>query len=329
MSFKPAAGYGDMFSYTTAQARTDGFEVKNLSIPILRQAFSQLVFTRLLNQSRNAFGVGKGGTFTIPIALDWGAPTSVTPLTSGTAIGIGSQKLTSVSMAMYEYGTGVGYEGFTDWVTNLDIRNELVTTLGNHIGRMINWLDYDIISKTMWSIEVPATGSYRFIGSNRAGGTMQATYGELGPGGLAMAYDTFKKSLVMPATDRGLYLAVGNAESFRNLKQGSVFQNLSLYTDQRGLRYQILGEFMNFLFVETEELTSKGSIFLSGANVGGYGFGLNPRPFFYPDFGQDAGRLDVWKTLFYRGQGTIYRDIGTACIMVRANTAAFSYGNLG
>jgi len=327
MSFVPGYGYGNLFSYNTANARADGFEVKNLSTPILRQAFSQLVFTRLLNQSRNAYGVGKGGTFTIPIALDWGVPDSVSPLVSGTAIGLGTQKMTSVNMAMYEYGTGVAYEGFTDWVTNLDIRNELVTTLGNHIGRMINWLDYDIVSKSKFAIEVQVPGSYGFLATHRK--QAQATYGELGPGGLAMAYDIFKKSIVVPATDRGLYLAVGNAESFRHLKQGSVFQNLSLYTDQRGLRYQILGEFMNFLFIETEELTGKGTVFLAGANVGGYGFGLNPRPFFYPDFGQDAGRLDVWKTLFYRGQGTIYRDIGTALIAVRCNSAAYGYGSLG
>lgn len=327
MSFKPAVGYGDMFSYNVANIRADGFEVKGLAGTILRQAFSQLVFTRLLNQSNDAFGVGKGGTFTTPIFQDWGAPTAVTPLTSGTAIGIGTQKTTSVSMVMNEYGTGIGYEKLGDWMTNLDVRSQLITTLGNHIGRMVNWLDYDIVSKTIFSIEAVAAGSYRFLGTNRQ--QSQATYGEFGPGGLAFAYDTFKKSLVYPATDRGLYLAVGGAESFRHLKQGSVFQNLSLYTDQRGLKYQILGEFMNFLFVETEELTAKGTIFLSGANVGGYGFGMNPRPFYYPDFGDDAGRLNVWKVLFYRGQNAIWRDTGTACICARSSSSAYNYGALG
>lgn len=328
MSFKPAQGYGEMFSYNVANARADGFEVKSLSQSILRAAFGQLVFTRLLNQSKDAFGKGKGGTFTVPIAHDWGVPTSVAPLSSGTAISIGTQRMTSVSMSMFEYGTGIGYEGLTDWITNLDVRNQLITTLGNHVGRMINWLDYDIISNAQHSIEVVAAGSYNLrLGTSRR--QSQATYGELGPGGLALAYDTFRKSLVVPATERGLYLAVGNAESFRHLKQGSVFQNLSLYTDQRGLRYQILGEFMNFLFIETEELTGKGTVFVCGANVGGYGFGLPPKAYYYPDFGQDAGRLDVWKVLFYRGQGPIWRDSGTCAITIRSSSGLYNYNSLG
>ena len=49
-------------------------------------------------------------------------------------------------MTIKEYGTGVGYEGFVDYWTNLDIQQEINTTIGNHVGRMINWLHYDVIS---------------------------------------------------------------------------------------------------------------------------------------------------------------------------------------
>lgn len=331
MAFKGAAGYGDMYTYTGGNARADGFEPKHLAGSIMRQAISQLVFTRPLNQSTDAFGLGKGGTFTVPIFPDWGAPGTVSPLTSGTAIGIGTQVTDSVSFVMNEYGTGVGYETMGDWITNLDVRGQLVKTLGNHIGRMINWLDYDLAANSKFTIEIPTTGSVSNLqGTNRKGvGWNTGTWGELGMGAIALAYDSFRASRATPVTDRGMYVAIGNARTFRNLKQGSVFQNLSLYTDFQGLKYQVLGEFMNFVFIETEELTGNGTTFCYAANAGGYGFGKLPSVTYYPDFGQDAGRLAVWKILFYRGQGPIWRDKGTASVIIKSNTGAFSYGALG
>jgi hypothetical protein len=328
MGFVPGAGYGQFFSYDVAGIRGDGFEVQNMSPQILRHAFGQLVFARGMNQSRDAFGKGKGGTFTVPIFQDWGAPTSVTPLTTGTAIGIGTQHTDSVSMSIFEYGTGVGYEGMGDWITNLDVRNELVQTLGNHIARMINWLDYDTLVNTTFSIEKVAAGSYsNLLGTNRK--VFATAYGELGIGGVALAYDSLRKSIVPPITQRGKYLWIANAETLRNLKQGSVFQNFDLYSDLSGFIYQTLGEFMGFVFVETEELLNKGTSIVLGANAAGYGFGKMPTTYYYPDFGSDAGRLSVWKTIFYRGQGPIWRDKGTAAIVVRTCTSAYGYGSLG
>jgi hypothetical protein len=328
MAFKPGAGYGDMFSYTVGNIRTDGFEVQNMAGTIMRQAVGELVFARLFNPSRDAFGMGRGGTFTVPIFKHWGAPTSVTPLTSGTAIGLGAQTTDSVSMSINEYGTGVAYETLGDWITNLDIRGELTKTLGMHIGRMINWLDYDLVSNSKFSIECTSTGSYSaLLGTNKQ--VSGATFGELGPGGLALLYDTFRKSLVPPVTDRGFYALVGNAQTFRHLKQGSVFINAQLYSNLQGIRMQVLGEFMNFVFIETEELTGRGTSFALGGNACGYGFGKLPTVTYYPDFGSDAGRLQVWKTLFYRGQGPIWRDKGTSIITVRSNSGAYNYNTIG
>jgi hypothetical protein len=122
-----------------------------------------------------------------------------------------------------------------------------------------------------------------------------------------------------------MYTMIGNSSTFRNLKNGSVFQNYSLYTDFRGQKWQVLGEYMNFLFIETEELTKKGTAFAIAANAGGYGFGQLPRTFYYPDYGNDAGRLSVWKTLFYCGQGPIWRDSGTAVITIRSKSSEFDY----
>lgn len=328
MAFKPSAGYGDLFSYTRANISTDGFEVKNISRDVLRFAIGQLVFARFLNESRDSFGVGKGGTFTVPIFRNWAAPTSVSPLTPGTAIGIGTQQTLSASFVMHEYGTGIGYETIGDWITDIDVRKQLVETLGLHIARMINWLDYNVLVNTTFSIESPAPGSYtNLLGTNRQ--TSQAAYGELGPGGVALAYDSLKKSLVEPLTSRGQYIMVGNAETFRHLKHGSVFINQALYSDISSFKYQVLGEFMGFVFVETEELTGKGTALAIGANAGGYGFGLPPKTFYYPDYGADAGRLQVWKTIFYRGQGPIFRNIGTAVICIRTNSAPYNYSSLG
>jgi hypothetical protein len=101
------------------------------------------------------------------------------------------------------------------------------------------------------------------------------------------------------------------------------------YNQLQGEKYQILGEFNGFIFAETEEQLSKGTSFAFGANVGGYGFGMVPTTYFYSDYGQDAQRLHVWKTLFYRGQGTILRDKGTSCIVFLSKSAAFTYGGLG
>jgi len=328
MAFKPAAGYGDMFSYTVANMRADGFEVQHLAGTILREAISQLVWARVMNESRDAFGKGKGGTFTVPIFKDWGAVATVQPLTSGSAIGIGSQKTDSIAMMINEYGTGIGYETLGDWITSLEVRGQLVNTLGRHLGRMINWLDYDVFANTPFTIEAVGTGSYNgLLGTNRH--LVATAYGELGPGGVALAYDSLKKSLVEPFTSRGLYWWIASSETLRNLKSGSIFQNQMLYSQKQGDLYQILGEFNGFVFIETEEGITKGSSFCGGANAAGFGFGMMPRTFYYPDFGSDAGRLQVWKTLFYRGQGPIWRSKGTAAIMVRTKTAAFDYGALG
>jgi hypothetical protein len=327
MAFKGGAGYGDLFSYNVAGVRGDGLEVQHFAGTIMRQVFSNLVFGRALNESRDAFGKGKGGTFTIPISYDWGQPATVAPLVSGTAISVGTQTFSSIGMVIKEYGTGVGYEGYADFWTNLELQAEITKTLSNHVSRMINWLDYDLLINSKFSLEVPATGSYSsLLATNRQ--VVATSYGELGRGGLAMLYDTFKKSLVPPITDRGMYILFGNSASFRNLKMGSVFQNYSLYTDFRAQRMQVLGEFMNFVAVETEELTGKGTLIAVGANAGGFGFGQLPRTFFYPDFGSDANRLSVWKTLFYRGQGPIWRDSGTASIVVRCNSTDYDYGQI-
>lgn len=328
MAFKPAAGYGDLFSYDVSGVRGDGFEVQHLSTEIMRKAFGQLVFSRAMNQSRDAFGRGKGGTFTVPIFKDWGEPSSVSALTSGTAIGIGTQLTDSVQMVINEYGTGVGYEGFTDWMTNLDIRGEIVKTLGNHIARMINFLDYNVLVNTIFGIEKVAVGSYSsLLGTNRK--VFATGYGELGIGGVALAYDSFRTSIASPVTERGMYTWFANAETLRNLKQGSVFQNFDLYSDLSGYRYQVLGEFMGFVFVEVEEQMAKGTSICVAANAAGYGFGKTPTTIFYPDFGSDANRLSVWKTIFYRGQDAIWRDKGTTCIVVRTKTAGYDYGSLG
>jgi hypothetical protein len=204
----------------------------------------------------------------------------------------------------------------------------LITDLKNHVARAINWLDFDVFNNTPFSIDVPATGSYSaFLGTNRK--QSQATYGELGPGGVAMTYDTFKKSGVTPYTDRGLYVMISNGETFRNLKQGSVFQNLQIYQNLQGIKYQILGEFSGFLFVETIEQTGKGTTHAFGRNVGGYGYGQLPSVYYYPDFMSDAGRMPVWKIVFYRGQGPIYRNKGTACIQIHSSSGNFNYGALG
>lgn len=328
MAFKPGAGYGELFGYSVANIRGDGFEVPHLAGTILRTAIGQLVFTRFLNESRDAFGVGKGGTFTIPIFQDFGAVTSVTPLVPGTAIGLGTQRAFSVSMAMQEYGTGIAYESLGDWISSIEIRSQLVDTLGRHIGRMINFLDYEIFAATPWSIEVVAAGSYNgLLGTNRA--LVATAYGELGRGGVALAYDSLVKNLVPPVTQSGHYVWVANGETLRNLKEGSVFINKEMYAGMSNFNMQILGIYNGFLFVETEEILRKGTSFAIGANAGGYGFGKLPSVTYYPDFGSDAGRLQVWKTLFYRGQGPIKRDWGTAAIIVRSKTAGYDYGSLG
>lgn len=329
MAFKPAAGYGDMFSASASEMRAAGFEIQHFSKPILRNAIDQLVFSRFMTPSTDAFGKGKGGTFTIRFAKDFGAISSVSALTSGTAIGIGSQAWDKVEMNMYEYGTGVGVEDFANMLTDIDLQMEVQQTLGRHVGRMINWLDFDIFNKTNKAIEVGSMGSYGYIGTNRAGLASATAFGELGPGGVALAYDTLRGALVEPLTDGGLYGMLGNADTFRHLKSGSIFANQTLWGNMSGMTYQVLGQFNGFLFVETSENLNKGTTFAFGKNVGGYGFGMNPRTFLYPDFGSDAGRLGVFKTLFYRGQGAIRRSVGTACIIIRSKTTGFDYGALG
>jgi hypothetical protein len=115
-------GYGQFFGYTGAQSIADGFQPNHLAGTVMREAFGDLVFSRFMNESRDAFGVGRGGTFTIPIAKDWGMPGTVSPLVSGTTIGLGTHKTDSISLMMYEYGTGIAYERILDWFTNINNR---------------------------------------------------------------------------------------------------------------------------------------------------------------------------------------------------------------
>ncbi len=329
MGFLPGVGYGNMESYTRTNIQADGFEVKNIAGTIMRKAFGELVFSRFINPSQNSFGLGRGGTFTIPIFKDFGAIATVQPLTSGTAITIGTQNTDSVQMMIQEFGTGIGYETQGQFFTNIAVQQGLTDTLGNHIARMVNWLDFNVLINSAFSIEVPSAGSYsNLLGTNRAG-INQATLGEFGQGGLALLYDSFRNSIASPVTDRGMYVIIGNSGFFRMLKNGSVFMNVQLWSDMRGLRWQVLGEFMNFLAVETEENMTKGTGIAIALNAAGYGFGQLPKTYYYPDYGQDAGRLEVWKTLFYRGQGAIFRDKGTAAIVVRANTSNYNYGSMG
>lgn len=320
-------GYGNFFGYDVSGARGDGFEVKTFGPKVIRFAIPNLVFALGMNESTDAFGVGKGGTFTVPMMKNWTMPTSVTPLTSGTAITVGTQQTDKVEFSMYEYGTGIGYETLTDWITNIPFQTQIQTTLGIHIARMINWLHYDTLSKTIFSIEIPAPGSYSaLLGTSRK---LQGTaYGELGPGAVALAYDSMKASLV-PANDRGMYLWMANASTLRGLKAGSYFQNQVLYKNVKSDSYQILGEFEKFIFVETEEQFGRGTSLIIGQNAGGYGFGLTPKTFYYPDYGEDAGRISVWKTKFYHGGGAIMRDKGTACVIVRSKSAGFDYSAMG
>jgi hypothetical protein len=321
-------GYGDMFSYTKGNITADGFEVKNLSGSVLRYAVDEMVYGMVMNRSRDAFGIGKGGTFTIPIFNDWGAPATVSPLVSGTSIGIGTQTTSSVSMVIHEYGTGIGYEPFGDWTTSIPIRDQLSKTLGLNIGRAMNWLDkYELVDNAQFMIDIPATGSLSAFLQDSGGTTRasQAAYGELFSGAVAFGYDTFKKSIAKPNSLRGFYTAIANSRTLRNLKIGSVFLNYSLYTDFRGQKYQVLGEFQGFVWIETEELTGDGTTLLTAANAAGYGMGLEPRLWFYPDYGNDAGRLEVWKTKYYRGQGPIFMNKGTAAILIRSNSGTYDY----
>jgi len=321
-------GYGNLFGYNVTNVRADGFEVQHFGPQVLRYAIPNLVFALGMNQSRDAFGVGKGGTFTVPLMLDWGMPGTVTPLISGTAIGLGTQKTDKIQMSMYEYGTGIGYETLTDWMTNLKFQTEIQITLGRHVARMINWLHYDQLVNTIFSIEVPAAGSYtNLLGTNRI--VTQGTLGELGYGGVALAYDSMKANLVPPINSRNMYLWLASGATLRNLKAGSVFQNQMLYSKISSDSYQILGEFEKFVFVETEEQLNKGTSIVVGGNTAGYGFGMNPKVFYYKDYGSDAERFSVFKTLFYHGAGAIMRDKGTSCIVVRSSSGVYSYGGLG
>ncbi len=329
MSFLPSAGYGGAFGYTGANVRTDGWEPKHFAGTVMRKAFSELVFSRLGNESTDAFGVGQGGTFTVPIAQDFGQPTSISALTSGTAITLGTQKWDSVTMVMNEYGTGIAYERILDWFSAIPVQNQLITSLSNHVSRAINLLDFQVLNSCKFAMEVPAAGSYSTIlGTNRAG-ISQATMGELGMGGLALLCDSFKVRVVSPFNRRGMFGLVANSETLRNLIQGSVFQNRELYNSLQGITYSVLGDFMNFTAITTEEQMTKGTAFALGLNTFGFGFGKQPSVTFYPDFGQDAGRLPVWKVLWYRGQDAIWRDKGTACVMIRCTTGAYNYGALG
>lgn len=326
MSFLPAEGYGHLRNYTKANIVADGLETKHLSKEVMRAAVDSLVFTRGLEQSKDAFGLGKGGTFTVPIFNNWGMPGTVQPLVSGTAISVGTQYTDSMSMMINEYGTGIGYETFGDWMTNIAVRKELVNTLSIHVGRMINWLHYDILVNSIFSIESPATGSYsNLLGTNRQ--KVGTGYGELGEGGVALAYDSLRNSLALPKQN-GLYMWFAAPSTLRHLKAGSAFTNQQLWSGARGRGWQVLGVHQDILFIETTEQLNKGTSIVVGANAGGYGFGKLPVISYYNDYGQDAGRLQVWKVLFYAGQAAMWQTKGTTAIVVRTNTGNYNYGML-
>lgn len=311
---------------------TAHLELEQWATDVIRYSLGDLVFAKSIGMTQSVerfFGVGGGGTVTIPI-YNWETDANVvsakTPLVIGSSITLGTQVIDSVRIDLKFYGMGYSKHDEIDYITNLNNRRLIQQTMSNKAARVINALHKDIYEASQMGIYTISTaGSLSQDGQIGTNPSWGGTGGDFTLGLVHAARDGLIRSNVM-AGQRGLYEIIGHPDTFRTIKNFAKFENRELYNNNgRGNLFQVLGEWEGCTWIETTERMSKGTSFIVGRNVGGYGFGQQPKVFYYPDFGEDAGRHQVWKLKFALAQGATLRDKGTTCLTLRTSPTALTY----
>lgn len=287
---------------------------------VIRYGKDLLVFGDFLeNRTDRAFGKAKGETYTVPI-YNW-EDVATTALTVGTSITVGTQSVDSVSISLAEYGRGISKEGKIDYISNIANAQELQITIAQQWADTFNELAGKVFSDSVWGVyTVGNEGSHSALGTNLTDDSQKGT-GTITGTMISYVYQQLRKAKVrrFPTEYGQLYLWVGNAETLQAVKDEAGWENLQLYNrGGEGIIHNVLGPYKGFLFVETEEGLVKGKSYAFGQGVGAYGFALPMHIAYYPDYHQDAGRLQVWKWHTILGLGATLRDKGTTCIVVKS-----------
>lgn len=313
-------GYGEKLSggVTFANLNTASLILTQWSPDVLRYGKGMLVFAQTLSQ-RTELGKGKGNTIRVPI---FGEATSLgtTALTQGTSITIQNMSSDSVLVTIDEYGNGISRPQEEDYFSNIDLQNEVKQSLG------WNWAkSWDRICQTVFDNSIHGAYTIASAGSYTIG-TNLTDDAEKGTGGLVGSvvdgvYDHLSNKMV-PKFDNGLYAWVGNASTFRTLKNEAGWENFQLWNRGGiGLQYQVLGAYKGFLFIETNENMTAQKSYAFGQGVGVQAFGQPMEVRYEPDFQQDFGRVQAWAWYCIAGVQAALRDKGTHCLVVKTGMA--------
>lgn len=311
-------GYGNLIPTGRPELQTANLELTKWSADALRFGSDQLLFSRFV-QTGVDFGVGVGGTIRVPV-LAWDRTISGTaPLTQGSSIPVGTTDLDYVDVNVNEFGRAYSKTAFFDYLTNMNYRNQLVMQLGFNFG--VTWDAY-IRDQFMGGVH----GAYSNAAANSGLNIGSALSDEFGTQALNGSHieqlrDHLKAQFV-PTFPNGLYAMIGNAQTFRNIKQEQGWTNLQLY-NLRGenIIRQSVGVFNGVAFFETEENTEnhKSVIFGPGAVVQGFGSPMEIRV--EGDWKQDFQRFMAFAWYLIGGAAPALRDKGTHAMVIRTGAS--------
>jgi hypothetical protein len=318
------AGYGDSFGHEVSDMRGIGHVLNQWSAQVLRQNQDMLVFSRFLSLAPPGITMGKqkGETFRIPI-FDWIEDTAgTTALSSGTVIPLLDQATNAVTGTLAEYGRGIGLENLLEYYTKIDNGREVVETLANNRALILNELTRSVIDNTTHNMVCGSAATLGTARFNVSGAATNTAATALDSVMVKAAYDHLKGARV-PTFPNGLYVMIGDASSFRELKDEGVFAEYSYRNNTsfglNGLIYQVLGNWEGFTFVQTEEGMNQGTlqyVYAVAPNVGAQAFAKPISLYFYPDINSDAGRLNVIKWHMVAGFVPTLRETGTRALKI-------------
>lgn len=310
-------GYGNFIGLGSSDLGP-GLVLTNWIPDVLRYGKDALVFPEFLRLDPRGFGREKGDTFVIPI-YSWNS-VATTALTAGTTIEVRTQTVGSVQVTLSEYGDALSKEGYIDYISNINNAAEVQQTLGQTWADTLNALAGDVFKNGLHGARSEDTSGSYYIGTNDPSDNWKGT-GPISGSLVEAVYDKMKANKV-PTFPDGKYRWVGNAVTLRPVKRLAGWENMQLYNmGGEGLRSQQLGVWQGFTFVETEEYCRNQESFVFGQEVGAYSFGNPMDIWYYPDFQDDAGRLQVWKWYAVLGLGATLRDKGTHLLVVKTQVS--------
>jgi len=286
--------YGNVVPFDRSDMRTAGLEVKQWAADVMRYGFDNMSYAKYLT-SRTEFGVGKGGTITVPV-WPWDRTVSgTTALAVGTRVPIGTQSAESFDVNIGEYGRGYVVDSFMSMLSNVNQIEKAKQGLAFNFA--VTWDAFvrnTVFEAASHGARAIAAGSLS-IGANP--GTVAAN--AVIDGTMVREMYRHMRAQKVPRFSDGYYRWLSNGASLDPLMNDPGWESLQVETTNGdGMRRNVLGKFRGFIFEETEENTVDGEHHLFGPDFGVQAFGNPVRLVLEEDYLDDFGRVDAvaWMT---------------------------------